>query len=151
MLVLFLPPSYIQDAAPEKPSFRSAQELRLDWLTAIGNGIYYGFSIVWPQAVANIYRYQGDGLSYSRFSTLSGLTPMCFVLGQIFGTVVCTYTGPNPGIIATITISAPILCAAAADPLNLSLTMGLIATGCFFTGMMVRTPPLSSEDLPLTK
>ena len=106
------------------------------WLTAIGSGIYYGFSVVWPQAVANIYQYQGDGLSYSRFSTLSGLVPMCFVLGQIFGTVLCTFIGPRPGLIATISISAPLLCAAAADPTRIELTTGLMAAGCLFIGMM---------------
>lgn len=116
--------------------FKNMPYMSVAWLTAIGNGIYYGFSIVWPQAVANIYRYQGDGMSYSRFSTLSGLVPMCFVLGQISGTVLCTFIGPRPGIIATISISAPLLCAAAADPTRMELTMGLIAAGCLLTGMM---------------
>ena len=116
--------------------FKNMRYMAVAWLTAIGSGIYYGFSVVWPQAVTNIYRYQGDGLSYSRFSTLSGLVPMCFVLGQIFGTVLCTFIGPRPGLIATVSISAPLLCAAAADPTRMELTTGLMAAGCLFIGMM---------------
>lgn len=116
--------------------FRNMPYMSVAWLTAIGNGIYYGFSIVWPQAVANIYLYQGDGLSYERFSTLTGLVPLCFVLGQIVGTVICTFTGPKPGIIFTVSVGSPLLCAAAANPLNMYLTMGLIASGALLTGMM---------------
>ena len=118
------------------PLFKNMPYMSVALVTSIGSGIYYGFSIVWPQAVADIYRYQGDGLSDSRFSTLSGLVPMCFVLGQIFGTILCTFIGPRPGIIATISISAPLLCAAGADPSRMELTVGLMTAGCLFIGMM---------------
>ena len=37
--------------------FKNMRYMAVAWLTAIGSGIYYGFSVVWPQAVANIYRY----------------------------------------------------------------------------------------------
>lgn len=75
-------------------------------------------------------------LSDSKRATLSGLAAMGFVFGQIVGGFVATVTGPKPGIIACMSISAPILMAAAANPLNVNLTMGLITTGTLFIGMM---------------
>ena len=56
MLALYLPDSAFSE-------IKNMRYMSVAWLTAIGNGIYYGFSIVWLQAVANIYRYQGEDLS----------------------------------------------------------------------------------------
>ena len=69
------------------------------WLTAIGAGVYYGFSLIWPQCVAFLYT---DIESQATFNTLSGLAPMCFVIGQIMGGVFGTLTGPKPFIIFTM-------------------------------------------------
>ena len=50
--------------------------------------------------------------------------------------MLCTFIGPRPGLIATISIAAPLLCAAAADPTRIELTTGLMVAGCLFIGMM---------------
>lgn len=102
------------------------------WLTAIGAATYYGFSLIWPQAVSVLY----VGLSDSYKGTLFGLVVMGFVFGQMTGGVLATFTGPRPGIIFCMTVAAPLLMAVAADPLNMSLSMGLITTGSLFIGMM---------------
>jgi hypothetical protein len=54
----------------------------------------------------------------------------------MLGGFVATFVGPRYGIIACMTISAPLLMACAANPLNLHLTMGLITTDSLFIGMM---------------
>ncbi|TKA78438.1 hypothetical protein B0A55_03049 [Friedmanniomyces simplex] len=83
------------------------------WLTGIGAGAYYGFSLIWPQAVSSLYT-----LSYDEQGTLAGLAAMGFVFGQVLG-----------GGLATV-----IMLAAAANPLNRSLTEGLILTGSLLIG-----------------
>lgn len=112
--------------------FRNLRYQACAWLTAIGAATYFGYSLIWPQCVAAIY----TDLSPSDSATLSGLAAMGFVFGQIAGGFIATFTGPKPGIIFCMTVSAPILAAAAANPLNKTLTMGLIATGTLFIGMM---------------
>lgn len=112
--------------------FRNLRYMSCAWLTAIGAATYYGFSLIWPAAVAVLY----TDLDQSHAATLSGLAAMGFVFGQILGGFVGTLVGPKPGIIACMSIAAPILMSAAADPLNMTLTMGLIATGTLFIGMM---------------
>ena len=76
------------------------------------------------------------GLSESYKGTIFGLVVMGFVFGQITGGFVATFTGPKPGIIFCMTVAAPLLMAVAANPLNMTLSMGLITTGCLFIGMM---------------
>jgi hypothetical protein len=76
------------------------------------------------------------GLSDLYKGTLFGLVVMGFVFGQITGGFVATFTGPKPGIIFFMTVVAPLLMAVAAEPLNMSLSMGLITTGCLFIGAM---------------
>jgi predicted MFS family arabinose efflux permease len=61
---------------------------------------------------------------------------MGFVFGQIAGGFIATFTGPKPGIIFCMTVSAPLLMAVAADPLNMALSIGLLTTGSLFIGMM---------------
>ena len=77
---------------------------------------------------------------------------MGFVFGQIVGGFVVTYTGPRPGIICTMTIAGPLLMAAAANPLNMNLTMGLIATGTLFIGAMegmsIASKHIDKQELP---
>ncbi|RFU26296.1 hypothetical protein B7463_g10051, partial [Scytalidium lignicola] len=122
--------------------------MSVTWLTAIGAAVYYGFGIVWPQAVATIY----PGLSDSYRATLTGLVAMGFVFGQITGDLVATVVGPKIPIITCITIAGPILMACAADPLNKPLTMGLLIVGCLFIGAMegmaiaTATFPLRSQE-----
>lgn len=112
--------------------FRNIRYQACAWLTAIGAATYFGFSLIWPAAVNVIY----VGLIDSYKGTLYGLVVMGFVFGQIAGGFVATVTGPKPGIIFCMTVAAPLLMACAANPLNMSLTMGLITAGCLFIGMM---------------
>ncbi|KAK3641236.1 hypothetical protein LTR56_011476 [Elasticomyces elasticus] len=99
------------------------------WLTGIGAGAYYGFSLIWPQAVSSLYT-----LSYDEQGTLAGLAAMGFVFGQVLGGGIATVIGPRWGIRLTMWIAAPIMLAAAADPQNQSLTEGLILTGSLMIG-----------------
>lgn len=127
--------------------FTNLRYMACAWLTAVGAATYYGFSLIWPSAVAVLY----DG-SPSYKATISGLAAMGFVFGQILGGFIGTVTGPKPGIIFCMTVSAPMLMAAAANPLDIDLTMGLIATGTLFIGMMegmaicTTTFPLRSQE-----
>lgn len=97
----------------------------------IGAAVYYGFSLIWPQAVQTLY----PGLSYDRTGTLAGLVAMGFVFGQMVGGIVATVFGARVAIIIPMWISGPLLCACAANPQNMELTMGLITTGALFIGM----------------
>lgn len=128
---IYLP---IKDAEPFLPLhlFKNLRYMACAWLTAIGAATYFGFSLIWPSAVAVLY----TDLDNSHKGTISGLAAMGFVFGQIAGGVVGSLVGPRPGIIACMSISAPILAAAAANPLNMTLTMGLVGTGTLFIGMM---------------
>ncbi|KAK0798795.1 hypothetical protein LTR91_009978 [Friedmanniomyces endolithicus] len=99
------------------------------WLTGIGAGAYYGFSLIWPQAVSSLYT-----LSYDEQGTLAGLAAMGFVFGQVIGGVIATVVGPRWGIRVTMWMAAPLMLAAAANPLNRPLTEGLILTGSFLIG-----------------
>lgn len=130
---IFLP-RFFPNTEPFLPLhlFRNLRYQACAWLTAIGAATHFGFSLIWPQAVAVLY----TDLSDSKRARLSGLAAMGFVFGQIVGCFIATVTGPNPGIIACMSISAPILMAAAANPLNMNLTMRLIITGTLFVGMM---------------
>ncbi|OQV04628.1 hypothetical protein CLAIMM_09483 [Cladophialophora immunda] len=144
---MYLP---IANAEPFLPLhlFRNLRYMSVTWLTAIGAAVYYGFGIVWPQAVATIY----PGLDDSYKATLTGLVAMGFVFGQITGDFVATMVGPRIPIITCITVAGPILTACAADPLNRPLTMGLLIVGCLFIGAMegmaiaTATFPLRSQE-----
>jgi hypothetical protein len=59
---------------------------------------------------------------------------MCFVFGQVFGGILATIIGPRWTVISMTWIAAPIYIACATDPLNLTLTMGLITTGSLTIG-----------------
>jgi hypothetical protein len=102
------------------------------WITGIGAATYYGFSLVWPQAVTTLYT--NENTSLDRQGTLAGLVAMCFVFGQIFGGVLATFVGPRWTVISMMWIAAPIYIACSANPLDLDLTMGLITTGSLTIG-----------------
>lgn len=144
---IYLP---ISNAEPFLPLhlFRNLRYQACAWLTAVGAATYFGFSLIWPSAVAVLY----TDLSIDKAGTISGLAAMGFVFGQIAGGVVGSITGPRPGILFCMCVSAPILAAAAANPLNMNLTMGLVGTGTLFIGMMegmaicTTTFPLRSQE-----
>ncbi|TKA73528.1 hypothetical protein B0A55_05323 [Friedmanniomyces simplex] len=71
---------------------------------------------------------------YDEQGTLAGLAAMGFVFGQILGGGLATVVGPRWGIRSTMWMAAPIMLAAAANPLNRSLTEGLILTGSLLIG-----------------
>lgn len=52
------------------------------WNTGIAAGVYYGFSLVFPQIVTVIYYGRGEISEYD-IGTLAGLAPMSFVFAQI--------------------------------------------------------------------
>lgn len=112
--------------------FRNLRYQACTWLTAIGAAICFCYSLIWPQCVAALC----TDFSPSKSATLSGLAAIGFVFGQILGGFIATVTGPKPGIIFCMTLSAPILAAAAYNPINYNLTMALILVGTLLIGMM---------------
>lgn len=88
----------------------------------------------------------------SESSTLAGLVTMSFVLGQTFGTFITNWVPPKIWLIGCTYVGTGILTAVAADPLNKSLTIGLLATGacCIGAGegvaMAMTTFPLRSQE-----
>ena len=54
----------------------------------------------------------------------------------MIGGFVATIVGPRWGIIGSMWIAAPLYLACAANPLNLTLTMGLVTTGSLAIGIM---------------
>jgi MFS family permease len=60
---------------------------------------------------------------------------MGFVFGPILGGVIATFFGARASIIISMWIAGPLLCACAANPLNMELTMGLITSTALFIGM----------------
>lgn len=112
--------------------FRSIKFQSCVWLGAIGGAAYYGFSLVWPDAVRTLY----TDLSADKQGTLSSVAILCFTLGQMIIGPIATCLGSKMGAISASIIAAPMLVAAAADPLNRQLTLGLVATGCLFIGVL---------------
>ncbi|KAL2353829.1 fungal trichothecene efflux pump [Cryomyces antarcticus] len=140
----------LKDSEPFLPIhlFANVQYISAAALTAIGAATYFSFSLIWPQCVNVLY----VGLSDSYKGTLFGLVTMGFVFGQIVGGFLATLWAPKPGLILCTCIGGPLLMSAAANPLNMSLTMGLITTGAVFIGMQegiciaMTTFPLRSQE-----
>jgi hypothetical protein len=59
--------------------FTSVSYQACAWLTGIGAATYYGFSLVWPQAVMTLYGID----SIDHIGTLAGLVAIGFVFGQV--------------------------------------------------------------------
>ncbi|KAL2834391.1 fungal trichothecene efflux pump [Aspergillus cavernicola] len=118
------------------------------WLTGIGAATYYGFSLIWPDAVSVLY----PGLSNDRRSTLSTVLILLFVLGQLSGGIIAKFTGARRGAILTAFAATPLLAAAGTNPLNLNLTIALVSTGCFAIGategvaLVTSTFPLRTQE-----
>ena len=105
---------------------------------------YYAYALIWPTWVAVML---GDrSLSYRAMITC--LTSLGVVFGQITGGYIATFTGPKYGTIFFMWTSVPILAAAAYNPLNVPLTMGLITAGCLLNGMM-ETIVVTASTFPL--
>ncbi|KIW96791.1 uncharacterized protein Z519_02182 [Cladophialophora bantiana CBS 173.52] len=144
---IFLPISTVHPLLPMH-LFKNARFQACSWLTGIGAITYYGFSLVWPQAVRSLY----DGVSQSQQSTLTTTLILCFVLGQFSGGVIAEIAGVRVGAIGSAFAALPLLAGAATDPRNLNLTIGLAATGCFMVGanegvaLTAVTFPIKSQE-----
>lgn len=110
--------------------FRNGPYMAVAWLTGFASSNYYAFVLMWPAAVNNIYTdVEGDYRS-----TLYALPAMSFVFGSITGNTIATWTGPKKPTIGLIMLATPFLGAAAANPLNMDMTMAFVILGCFFVG-----------------
>ena len=127
---------------------RNFKFMAITIMSGIGGSSYYGFSMIWPAAVATDY----TGLSNSENSTLYGLVTMSHLYGQATITLLSHWIVPKYLLIASMCISCPILACVAINPLNMSLTMGLIIVGCIFVGgmegvaLVTTTFPLRTQE-----
>ena len=114
-------------------------------------GVYYGFSVVFPQVVNILYRGRGEISAYD-VGTQAGLAPMAFVFAQVCHGFLEWVTGPKWGMIGAATVGCAILTACSTDLNNRSLTEGLLIVGCFAMGLVeslattTATFPLRSQE-----
>ncbi|KAF1362122.1 TRI12-domain-containing protein [Lizonia empirigonia] len=114
------------------------------WIAAIGSAVYYAYALIWPTWVAVMLSER----SWQYRATITCLTSLGITAGQIIGGYIATFTGPKYGAIIFMYTSVPVLAAAAYNPLNISLTMALITTGCLLNGMM-ETIVINASTFPL--
>jgi hypothetical protein len=124
--------------------FRNGRFQVCAWIAAIGSAVYYAYALIWPTWVAVMLSER----SWSYQATVTCLTSLGVTVGQIIGGYVATFTGPKYGSIIFMFTSVPVLAAAAYNPLNISLTMGLITTGCLLNGML-ETIVVTASTFPL--
>lgn len=127
--------------------FKNGRYMAVAWLTGFASCNYYAFVLMWPAAVNNIYNVEGDYLS-----TLYALPGMCFVFGSIVGGIIATFAGPKLPTIILMLLAFPFLGAAAANPLNMEMTMTFVILGCFMVGaadgiaIATTTFPIRSQE-----
>lgn len=109
--------------------FKNGRYMAVALLTGFASSSYYAFVLLWPAAVTNIYRVEGDYVS-----TLYALPGMCFVFGSILGGIIASFTGPRLPTICFMLLAFPFLGAAAANPLDMEMTMAFVILGCFMVG-----------------
>ena len=117
------------------------------WNTGIAAGVYYGFSIVFPQVVSIIYYGRGEISEYD-IGTLAGLAPMSFVFAQMRHGFIVWFTGPKWAMIGAAVIGSALLTACAADIDNRSMTEGLLIVGAYAMGI-VESVPITTSTFPL--
>ncbi|KAL4937492.1 hypothetical protein BDV06DRAFT_226903 [Aspergillus oleicola] len=87
-----------------------------------------------------IYTFPGNPLAakvaVAFQGTLSSVAILCFTFGQMISGPIATCLGSKVAAISASIIAAPMLVAAATDPLNRQLTLGLVATGCLLIGVL---------------
>lgn len=127
--------------------FRNIRFQSAAWNTGIAAGVYYGFSLVFPQIVTTIYRGRGEISEYD-VGTLAGLAPMSFVFAQMCHGFVVWFTGPKWAMIGAAVIGVACLTACAADINDRSLTMGLLIVGCYAEGI-VESVSITTSTFPL--
>lgn len=62
--------------------FTNVRYMAAAWNNGLGACVYYGFGIVFPQVVNNVYYARGEISTYD-IGTLAGLTAMAFVFAQV--------------------------------------------------------------------
>lgn len=62
--------------------FKNVRYMAAAWNNGLAAGVYYGFSVVFPQVVNNVYYARGEISEYD-VGTLAGLTAMAFVFAQV--------------------------------------------------------------------
>lgn len=117
------------------------------WNTGIAAGVYYGFSIVFPQIVTIIYYGRGEISEYD-IGTLAGLAPMAFVFAQMCHGFIVWFTGPKWAMIGSAVIGCVLLTSACVDIDNRSLTEGLLITGAYAMGI-VESVSITTSTFPL--
>jgi hypothetical protein len=117
------------------------------WNTGIAAGVYYGFSIVFPQIVTIIYYGRGEISQYD-VGTLAGLCPMAYVFAQMCHGFIVWFTGPKWAMIGAAVVGCALLTACAADIDNRPLTEGLLITGAYAMGV-VESVSITTSTFPL--
>lgn len=117
------------------------------WNTGIAAGVYYGFSIVFPQVVTIIYYGRGEISQYD-VGTLAGLAPMAYVFAQMCHGFIVWFTGPKWAMIGAALLGAILLTSCAIDIDNRPLTEGLLVTGSYAMGV-VESVAITTSTFPL--
>lgn len=118
------------------------------WNTGIGDCVYYGAAIVFPQVVNNLYHQTGKISAYD-VGTYAGLPNMAFVFAHMcHGLIVWVRRGPKWAMTGSAIIAAPLLSAAAADLDNKALTISLLIPGVYAIGV-VESVSITTSKFPL--
>jgi MFS family permease len=92
---------------------------------------YYAFAVIWPAAVAVLY----PNLSASDAGWLSTTTSLCFLMGQTSGNVLAAVFEPKYVLWVAVPGALALVAAVAANPSNLSLSVGLLVPGLLCVGI----------------
>lgn len=117
------------------------------WNTGIAAGVYYGFSIVFPQVVTVVYYGRGEISQYD-VGTLAGLAPMAFVFAQMCHGPIVWFTGPKWAMIGAAIIGVAFLTACAANINDRALTEALLVVGAYAMGI-VESVSITTSTFPL--
>ncbi|KXT16599.1 hypothetical protein AC579_6654 [Pseudocercospora musae] len=114
-------------------------------------GVYYGFSLVFPQVVTVIYYGRGE-ISMYDVGIQAGLAPMGFVFAQMCHGFLEWVTGPKWGMVGSAVVGCAFLTSVASNIDNRAQTEGLLIVGAFAMGLVealattTATFPLRSQE-----
>jgi MFS family permease len=100
-------------------------------VVTIGAMSYYAFAVIWPRAVTILYR----NLFASNAGWLSTMTSVCFLVGQFFGNLLSRFIDSVYVLYVAAPGSTALVAAVAANPLDLSFTVGFIIPGLLCVGI----------------
>lgn len=92
---------------------------------------YYAFAVIWPAAVAVLY----PSLTTDDAGWLSSTTSLCFLMGQTLGNVLASVFEPKYVLWVAVPGTLALVAAVAADPSNMSLSVGVLVPGLLCTGI----------------